>query len=64
MVGYNLTISHVDGDTVTMLHTEDKNALLPFLEQFDHEGSSIYLVARMDNEEVYAFLKPAEPSVK
>lgn len=57
MVGYDLTIHSVDGGPYTHFHTEDKSQLLPFLEKYDHEGSSITLVARMDNEEAYNFLR-------
>jgi hypothetical protein len=48
MIGYELIIECVDS-SVIYFKTDDKNQLLPFLKRHDREGSSITLIARMDN---------------
>jgi hypothetical protein len=54
---YDLIINWVDGETTSRLYTSRKELLLPFLEQYDHEGSNVSLNAVVTDEEVYKFLK-------
>lgn len=61
---YNLSICAVDGVTIYGCISDNKKELLEFLKRYDHEGSSISMVKRVDdkfiplyNEDVYKELQ-------
>jgi len=46
---YNLSICFVDGVTIYNIISSDKKLLMNFLDEHDHEGSSIYLTRKSDD---------------
>jgi len=44
MTSYNLSIACVDGYTIYGVISSDKKLLMNFLDEHDHEGSSLTLV--------------------
>lgn len=53
---YKLFIVCVDGSFIN-LQTENLEYVKDFLEEQDHEGSSVNLEIKYEQEEVYKFLK-------
>jgi ABC-type branched-subunit amino acid transport system ATPase component len=41
---YNLSILCVDGETIYGMISSNKNQLMKFLNEYDHEGSSLTLI--------------------
>ena len=65
---YKVHISCVDGETLYVMGSKSKAALLEFLQRHDHEGSGVFLesfdsvdafmpAGWHDGEQVYAFLR-------
>ena len=49
-------LSSIDGETFVTFVTPDAEQALKFLEKEDHEGSSLSVTCRVDNEQAYHLL--------
>lgn len=50
MLQYNLSIMCIDGDTIYGIISSDKQKIRLYLQEYDHEGSTIHLT-RKEGEE-------------
>lgn len=53
---FNLTISHVNGNSTIVISTNDLEDVEQFLERYNHNGAQISLSIDVDQEDVYRII--------